>query len=32
MQKLFQKDGTSDITSNRITIVKNKKGFGQIRR
>lgn len=27
MQKLFQKDRTSDITNNRMTILKNKKGF-----
>lgn len=27
MQKLFQKDRPSDITNNRMTILKNKKGF-----
>ena len=32
MQKLFQKDGTSNITSNRLTILRSKKGFGQIGR
>lgn len=29
MQKLFQKGGISDITSNKMTIFKNKMVFGK---
>lgn len=32
MRKLFQKDGTSGITCNRMTILKNKKRSEQIGR